>query len=440
MAMAEEFSLEQDSFVADLQWPSAPEAGGNPLLDTSIARFELKAGPLSLTSYQTDAGTKNTHLTIPAYHLVEWLAQNWWAFLYEPRKLDTSDAEAEFRSRHWLGIARHGFALPDVMFIPSGPTIEVVARSCYLRFAQLGFSEAGTSIVRTDDVSTQLSRFIDAVLSHMTEKGITSEAHEAWKRVVETSAEEESYCRLIGSMGLSPYIEHPEIDQALNSVSDLITPSVLEDLCEASTLSNFKRTAEFTGRISEVLTKTAAVDVEPFIKISKPEDTMRQAYDWGYAAAAQARKAFGISDDNPDGRVEFFRKLGIDPKATTDIGAPVSTVFPVQAAVARDEKQMRLALSSGTDKEFSTARASFLAWISGDSSRLVTTARTRQQRASRAFGAELLAPAAYLKKRLGKERDVSPFTLDKVSTDIGVASTIVRLQAQNNGYRILEAA
>jgi hypothetical protein len=167
---------------------------------------------------------------------------------------------------------------------------------------------------------------------------------------------------------------------------------------------------------------------------------MRQAYDWGYAAAAQARKAFGISDDNPDGRFDFFRKLGIDPKATTDIGAPVSTVFPVQAAVARDEKQMRLALSSGTDKEFSAARASFLAWISGDSSRLVTTARTRQQRASRAFGAELLAPAAYLKKRLGKERDVSPFTLDKVSTDIGVASTIVRLQAQNNGYRILEAA
>jgi hypothetical protein len=68
------------------------------------------------------------------------------------------------------------------MFIPSGPTIEVVARSCYLRFAQLGFSEAGTSIVRIDDVSMQLSRFIDAVLSHMTEKGITSEAHEAWKR------------------------------------------------------------------------------------------------------------------------------------------------------------------------------------------------------------------------------------------------------------------
>lgn len=438
--MAEELSLGPDNFVVDLQWPSAPEAGGNPLLDSSIARFELKAGPLSLTSYQTDAGTKNSHLTIPAYHMVEWLAQNWWAFLYEPRKLDSSDAEADFRSRHWLGVARHGFALPDVMFVPSGPTIEVVARSCYLRFAQLGFSEAGTSVVRANDVRGQLSQYIDAILSHMREKGITSEAHEAWKRVVETSTEEESYCRLIGSMGLSPYIEHPEIDQALNGVSDLITSSVLEDLCEASTLSNFKRTAEFAGRISDVLTKTTAVDVEPFVKIAAPKDTMRQAYDWGYNAAAQARKAFGISDDDPAGRAEFFRKLGVDPKSAADIGTAVSNVFPIQAAVARDQKRMKLAFSSGTDKEFSAARASFLAWVSDDTSRLVTTAKTRHQRASRAFGAELLAPAAYLKKRLGKERDVSPFTLDKVSDDLGVASTIVRLQAQNNGYRILEAA
>jgi hypothetical protein len=109
--------------------------------------------------------------------------------------------------------------------------------------------------------------------------------------------------------------------------------------------------------------------------------------------------------------------------------------------MSRDDKNMKLAFSSGTDREFAAARASFLAWLSDDrDSRLVTTARTRQQRASRAFGAELLAPAGYLKKRLGKEKDVSPFMLDKVSNDIGVASTIVRWQAQNNNYRILEAA
>jgi len=438
--MAEELSLEPDNFSVDLQWPASAEAGGNPLLDASIARFDMKAGESSLTSYLGDDGMTNSYLTVPAYYMVEWLAQNWWAFLYEPRKLDSTEAESEFRSRHWLAIARHGFALPDVMFSPSGPTIEITARQCYLRFAKLSFTASGTSVVRTEIVRDQLTKFIEAILARMKEKGVSSEAHEAWRRIQETSSEEENYCRLIGSMGLSPYVSHPEIDKALDQISDSITDSALEDLCEAATFSSFKRAAEFTGRISDALAKSDAIDIEPFVKLEKPVDDLRHAYDWGYRAAEQARRALGIANDDPNGRMEFFRKLGMDPKSTTDIGTAVSTVFPIQAAVACEQKKMKLALSSGTDKEFSAARASFLAWVSGDSSRLVTTSRTRQQRASRAFGAELLAPAEYLKKRLGRELDVSPFTLDKLSSDIGVASTIVRLQAQNKGYRILEAA
>lgn len=206
-------------------------------------------------------------------------------------------------------------------------------------------------------------------------------------------------------------------------------------------MGSFSKAAEFTQRISEVLVKSPKIELEALLKIATPLDNVPKAYDWGYNAAAQVRSALGISADNPHGKSEFFKKLGFDPKGATDIGNPISTVFPIQGAVARSNKDIKLALSSGTVKEFSAARGSFLAWLSGsDDTRLVTTARTRQQRASRAFGAEMLAPADYLKKRLGREKDVSPFTLDKVSGEIGVASTIVRFQAQNNGYRILEAA
>lgn len=442
MAMAEKLSIEPDTFTVDVLWPSAPEAGGNNVLDSSLTRFEIKAGSSALTSFLTDEGLKNTHLTVPAYYLVEWLAQNWWSFLYEPRKDDRSDADLEFRSRHWMGIPRNGFALPDLMFAPSGETMEVISRQAYLRFAHLSFTEATSAIVQTKDVRDQFSKFIEAILAHMSEQGVkNSEAHTAWKRVVDTSSDDEVYCRLIGSMGLSPYVEHPAIDEVLDGIADQVTGTVLTDLCDAATLSSFARAAEFTKRISEALDKSSSIELEPVLKTKKPEDNVRQAYEWGYNAASEARKALGIPHDKPDGRREFFRKLGFDPKTSSDIGSPVSNIFPIQGAVSRAHKTMKLALSSGTDKEFSAARASFLAWTSNDnSSRLVTTARTREQRASRAFGAELLAPAEFLKKRLGKELDVSPFTLDKVSDEIGVASTIVRLQARNNGYRILEAA
>lgn len=442
MAMAEATSIEPDKFEFTLQWPASPEAGGNPVLDASLSRFEIKAGPICLTSYLRDDGSKNSFLTVPAYYLVEWLAQNWWAFLYEPRKDDRDGAAVEFRSRHWLGFPRNGFALPDAMFSPSGDTIEITARQTYLRFAQLSFTEQGTSVVSTHAVREQFFGFISAVLEQMKAAGVkNTEAHQAWRRVLDTSKDEETYCRLLGSMGLSPYVEHPEIDKALDSISDLLTDEVMQDLCEAASIASFRRTAEFAGKISEALDKSDEIEFQPLFKSVSPTDSIQKAHDWGYVAASQARSVLGISHDDPIGRAEFFKKIGFDPKASPDIGSPVSTVFPIQAAMARKKQTMKLALSTGTDKEFSAARAAFLAWTGSEtSSRLVTTARTRQQRASRAFAAELLAPAAFLKKRLGKERDVSPFTLDKISSEIGVASTIVRLQAENNHYKILEAA
>ena len=61
--MAEELSLEADDFVVDVQWPNAPEAGGNELLDASLARFEMKSGNTALTAFQTDGGAKSTKST-----------------------------------------------------------------------------------------------------------------------------------------------------------------------------------------------------------------------------------------------------------------------------------------------------------------------------------------------------------------------------------------
>ncbi|MBN8979436.1 MAG: hypothetical protein J0I08_23505 [Rhizobiales bacterium] len=440
--MAEELSIEPEAFAVEVEWPSAPEAGGNLLLDASIARFAIKAASTSLTSFLMDTGVKGTHITIPAYHLVEWLTQNWWAFLYEPRKSGREDVYADFRSRHWLGFARNGFALPDVLFAPSGETIEIEARSSYLRFAELSFTETLKSVVATSDVRSQFSNFIAAILDRMSERGVAdSEAHRAWSKVISTSADEEPYCRLMGAMGLSPYVEHPEIDGAIDKISGLLTDDELTDLCEAATIGGFSYAAEFSGRIAESLRQSPSIKMNAILGLERPLDNVRHAYEWGYNSASRARQALGIKSDDPSGRKSFFDKLGFDPLASSDLGHPVSNLFPIHGAVAREDETIKLALSTGVDKEFSAARASFLAWSSDDKvSRLVTTARTRQQQASRAFGAELLAPAAFIKKRLGRDREVSSFSLDSISNEIGVASSIVRLQAQNNGYKIWDEA
>jgi hypothetical protein len=441
VAMAEELPI-ADTFSLDLQWPSNPGKGGNLLLDESVARFQMMVGDKSITTYQTDRGVKNSHLHVPVYYLVEWLALNWWSFLYEPRKRDQEDVEPDFRSRHWLGTARNGFALPDVMFFPAGDKIEIVARSSYLRFAQLNFIEAATASVETEVIRSEFSAFIRQVLARLSEKGIkNSVAHEAWERVTKTTVEEELYCRLIGSMGLSPYVSHREIDGVLDKIAGIISNSMLTDLCDATNIGNFNRAAELTDSISKGLALARPLQFRELLKASRPLDTYRRAYEWGYHAADAARSALGISHDDPSGSTAFFEQLQLDPRTGLEQGSEAAN--PISGAVEREDDAMRVSLAGANpaQRKFAAARASFLAWSrTKKSSRLVTTARTRDQRASRAFAAELLAPAKYLRGRLGDRGDVSPFMLDKISEEIGSPPTVVRYQATNHGYYIAEAA
>jgi hypothetical protein len=443
MAMAEELPI-TDAFSLDLQWPANPGKGGNLLLDESIARVQMMVGDKSVTTYQTEKGDKNSHLHIPVYYLVEWLALNWWSFLYEPRKFDREDAEQDFRSRHWLGTARNGFALPDVTFSPAGDKIEIVARSAYLRFAQLNFIESVFASVATDNVRSEFSSFIGRVLARLSEKGVKdSEAHEAWERVTSTTKEEEAYCRLIGSLGLSPYVSHPEIDTVLERIAGRISESMLTDLCEATNIGSFDRAAELTDSILQALAQSKPVNLHDLLKAQRPFDATPRAYEWGYRATDTARSALGIAHDDPSGSKAFFERLQFDPNFGIEVGLDAGNISLISGAVAREDDAMLVSLA-GTNlahRKFSGARAAFLSWSHAkESSRLVTSAKTRDQQASRAFAAELLAPAKYLKKRLGDRTDVSPFTLDKISEEMGIAPTVVLYQAKNHGYYIAEAA
>ncbi len=441
--MAEELQI-ADAFSVGLQWPANPGKGGNLLLDSSIARVEVVVGEKSITAYEADNGEKNSYLSIPVYHLVEWLALNWWAFLYEPRKLDREDAEQDFRSRHWLGAARNGFALPDATFSPAGDKIEILSRPAYLRFAQLNFFENVVASVATNQVRTEFGSFIEKVLQKLSDDGIkTSTAHDAWERVTKTAKDEEAYCRLIGSMGLSPYISHPEIDAAMDGIASEISESMLADLCEATNLGTFSRAVDLTSAISKALAQAKAVDITALRVAKKPADTTTRAFEWGYRATNAAREAFGIAHDDPSGAMAFFEKLRIDPGIGIEAGIDASSAPIISGAVVREDDNVRLSLagSNSAHRKFAAARASFLTWSENDnSSRLVTRARTRDQQASRAFAAELLAPAKFLKKRLGERGEVSPFTLDKISDEIGIAPNVVHYQAKNHGYFIADAA
>jgi hypothetical protein len=218
---------------------------------------------------------------------------------------------------------------------------------------------------------------------------------------------------------------------------------MLANLCEATNFNNFSHTAALTEQIYKALESSQPANFHDLLKTKKPSDSRPRAYEWGYRATDEARSALGIAHNDPNGYLAFFEKMELDPdKGAEKSTESLNTQF-VSGAVSRTDDNTRVALvgTNVAQRKFSAARAAFLAWSTEKiSSRLVTTARTRDQQASRAFAAELLAPAKYLKKRLGDRNEISSFQLDKLSEEMGIASTVVHYQAKNNGYFISEAA
>jgi hypothetical protein len=325
--------LEQQmpDFRFDVSWPDRPAGGGIPLFDASVGKLTISIQDAVVTSYKSDKGDVGDELTVPLHNVAEWIATNWWALLFEPRKCDAdSDEDIGFRSRHWLGFARDGFALPDLWFYPLGDEIEVAAQSGYLRFARLEFLTAAAASIRTDLVQNVLGRFMDGVLQRMHENGVSdTPAHAAWSRVRTTAPDAEQYCQLIGALGLSPYDEHTEIDDVIDSMAETPT-SVINDLFQASDDSNLNLLATAARQLWDQLAKVREIDIEPLVAIDLPERSGAAPWQWGKEAARMVRTSFGLSSRDPRGGHAFFDRIGIDPDASD-----ASALIDVDAATTR---------------------------------------------------------------------------------------------------------
>ncbi len=73
----------------------------------------------------------------------------------------------------------------------------------------------------------------------------------------------------------------------------------------------------------------------------------------------------------------------------------------------------------------------------GTPSALVTVARTDRQKCNRAFAAEFLAPAQWIRERIDGSQ-VSPDEMDDWAQELGVSTVVVGHQIEN--HRLAEVA
>lgn len=416
-------------------------------LEATLAAVRILVDGENVTAYSSAGGDerrKNSGLVheklhVPAYFLAEWIAENWWPLLYEPRKSEGSN-DVLFHSRHSILNAQHGFAMPDVQFEPIGDAIRVSCRSREALIPGVRFKRSAITMMSRNSTSAVLYGFVQNCVERLTTCQIfETPLQHAWHDVVQTSDDQQIFCMLIGALGVNPYGASAELSEAIDFLYDNIGERASLDLCMASSEQNIIDVQGVAKSVSESLNKEHDTTLTPIERVRFSDDNiMHPSWRRGKLAAINIRTELGIQSSDWYGCDKFFDKLRISTAQLDNCNLD-SIVFT--GAIDRVDQQARVVLLQSREeaRRFAASRAVFLTMISdARSRRLVTNVMARDQQASRAFAAEMLVPSDYLLTRTNSRR-LGNDDVHDIARQWRAGADVVKYQAENNGI-VVEAS
>lgn len=407
-------------------------------LEATFCQLSITVDGKNVSAFSDEHRTRYEHLEIPAYFLAEWIADNWWPLLWEPRKSEDAPEDPDFVARHSILAAQHGFVLPRVQFIPTGKSIYVSAKPRAVPLAEVHFRDGATASPPREEVERELRKFVDATVQRLDQAGISGTGlQEGWALVNEVGEEEILFCRLAGALGLAPDEVSDQIAESLEKLLPILGERLLMDLCLVSRQDNFETIAQTAQTVHAGLDTAPDANIEPLLSVPVPADNFNlQAWHRGKRAAAQLRNKFGVSDTDPHGAARVFDRLNIDPTSGSKV---ISTEPPLSGVVARQGPAARFGFLQAVpvQRRFAAARGIFAAWTAdANESRFLTSAVTRDQQANRAFAAELTAPIAFLRKNAKRSR-LKQDQLFDLAAELEIGADVVSKQALNNGLQVV---
>ena len=435
-----------------MEWQDAPGVR-DPVLARTWCRLVIEAGG-RLVTQAIDSRSESVRGGVygSAFPLGRWIVENWWFLLnesyrfparYSSRDLARVPRDRVWAQRHSLLAAREGGALPDLT-LHRDDERKVVARWAPdgggSDHPSLCFTGEGERHLEMADAERGLMEAVEAVLDRLEgfEEPEVSAFRKDWAAITGATEQERNLCEWSARLGIDPFDPEDLTDELAETLPELVAgleAPLRDDLLDAERPQTLYGDVEWL-RGTESLAADAGsarhreFDPPPPTEAASAASNVHAhtAHGLGYACAATVRRHLSPADGHePFGDLdEILVRLGWarDPfrKAPRAEG-------PLEAALERSGNGAPVAVVSDTDhtgNRFKLARAIFLRHFGRDRTgrRLVTEAHTREQRASRAFAAEFLAPAAGLSRHVGERvsrseiehlahhYDVDPFAID----------------------------
>jgi hypothetical protein len=391
--------------------------------------------------------SERTNLYLPAFPIAEWIVQNWWSLLNE---LCSSDAvpksavgltQTKWLKRHCLRAADSSLMLPALYLFHDGQNL----RAEWQSDAQGSmpnmpgeFIADGAEQVDSNATQESLAQFISMVLGRVAEvnDARVQQITEQWRAIQGADGEERDFCTLAGRMGIDPYDRDDLTEEVSTFLEATITNAedpLVRDLTELARPDSVVKQWSWLSQVgTELNLGPNPVELSfdlPLRGLSPPQ--------FGYGLARLARAAAGVSPISPLESVESVvqavagRRLRFEERNHVPghgILAIVGQSENDQDIVAAGPRPSR-----EDNHRFLNARSLYHALVTTQASpRLVTGAFSWDQKASRAFAAELLAPQQALAGRVSASGADSS-TVESLSSEFNASPLVIEKQLENAG-------
>lgn len=436
----------------DVEWLDAPGVEDRVLAAT-WARLRISAGDRDITDVvHVGSNTRRSAVYGAVFPVVEWLVESWWHILNEPAPTSPlragRDAPPWTRGwvrRHNLLAAREGFALPDASFVRDGDEVVVAwfpdpggGRDQRIRFVGSGevrvpLAEFERAVVGL--VTATLQRLREVVGANEDVERVAS----AWQAIRSADAGERELCSCLAVLGADPYDPDEGAEVLVRQVQELIDelpPELRHDLFEGTKAGELTAAGQWVRSHRKDLTKQAGDGPHPTLRLQWDAS----AHGTGYEFARRVRRELlDLAPDVPISNLDavLVEQLGWDPTLVKRAESAAS----LQGLVGISSSSARPLLvdpypRQGRGRRFLLARAAFFpASGSLGEGRLLTSAVTRQQRAARAFAAELLAPASALARRVSGL--VSETGVAELAEEFDVSTMLIQHQIENHNLGVV---
>lgn len=280
-------------------------------LTATLARLQFFLGKHNITEHRPPAGANE--LQIPVFYLAEWILENWWVLLFEPRKHEEEE-DPEFLSRHSILAAQHGFPLPALSIVPFGRSIGLSCSPRRAPFANVHFTVDAFGGASREEVQEILAKFLEDTVLRLETQGLKDTLlAQMWREMRSLSEDEKKFCELVGSLGVSPAETSDALTDAVEKIYNTFGERAVRDFCLAATEIQAIRAANSGDELAAALRSSPTSELSSLFGIRLPPDNYN-APSWrrGMQAAKNVREKFHVNPKDRSGADKIFEALRID--------------------------------------------------------------------------------------------------------------------------------